>query len=214
MVIYRIYNEWKSCSLLPLLSTKDLHVIESYVHFQFPESTRIVRAYWEGRESIWHYLSFEFDKNNIKQFMESLHWDKEIVGEFSGNLSWHEEQDPQKLDDFTGAIIKDFYGPGSHPPPERLEWWNPDREKIGLVFCIEEAELKDIPAYVYTFILLEELETTCRAYVYIRWDGFEGSWGYLQRFRKLFPWHPDWKHRERKSKPYPLRNEENDVLAQ
>ncbi len=191
-----------------VLNQKDLHVIETYTHVEFPSTTKIVRAYWDITENEKLYLYFEFDKNDIQKFMKMPNMDQSEFEHFDGEYIWEKVQDPNHFISTWQPIMKQYRAFLSDKrDEEELKWWAIDKGEIYWEFEIWSAKLRESGVYIDQYILLEEIDATCRVFLYMQWKPL-GSRKYMENIRKVFPWHSDWRYREKESVPYPFLDEE------
>lgn len=213
VVTFITMNPWnkKEPSQLPSVFTKeDIVTVESFVHFKFPDSTKIIKTYWDLSDSSWLYMFFEFDEKDVELFKESLNWDK-AVENVVGDMNWRKVQSPEEIASFAKPVIKVYYPPwikigwDRPSPSEELEWWRPNKENIDWIFEISQAKLKNVNVVVNKMvILLEKEKSGYRVYVIMAWDIFEGAEVYIQRIQSLFPFNPHWEYRIRESKINPM----------
>ena len=201
---YGLFNKIKSSSPPSKITAKEIQSIESYLNFEFPESTKVIKAYWHGTDPPHYRFFFEFDKKDFDHFIESFDWDVELEG-YKKDYGWQSEQDFQDFKQLAGPIVKqDRVFLGKPGPSEELVWWKPDTKKIKKVFWINDIKLRNEDVYIVSYyVLLIEAEVTYKAYVQASWTSLDGS--YMTNWWNLFPWHKRWKFRERESVPYPLR---------
>lgn len=205
-VLIFILSEIKIVLPPKMITAKEIPIIESYLHFQFPKSTKIIKAYWAPGDSTRYYLFFEFDNKDVDRFLKTLHWDEEIEKNYKGDVGWQSEQNVPEIEQLCDPILKaDRVFFGTPESSEVLEWWKPNKSKVDKVFWLSDAKLRDVDVYVINVaILLEQLEKTCQVYVYASWESLEDG-GYMNKWYHLFPYDEHWKYRETQSIPNPLQ---------
>jgi hypothetical protein len=198
-------------SLPPSVFTQeDISKMESFVNFKFPDSTKIIKTYWDHTDYSRLYLFFEFDKSDVDIFKSGIYWDK-AIDKVVGDMSWKKIQNPYEIGFFTPWVLKMYHAPwikigrDRSRPSEELEWWKPNKEKIEWAFEISQAKLKNVNVFFNkVVILLENGENSCRAFVFMSWYNTEGAELYMQNIESLFPIDPRWEYRIRESKMNPM----------
>lgn len=213
VILICILNREKESPFPPKLSSRDIQIIESHVKFEFPESTKIIKAYWDIRNSSWLNLFFEFDKKDVKRFMKSVYWN-EAIDKQKRDIAWYKVEDPKRAESLIDPVFKEEHRPifgsdhGYHED-EELEWWKPNKEKIRWILEVSDAKLRDANVVVERVdIFLEESDKSYRVYFQMSWTGLQGSNSYLQEIRNIFPFDSHWEKRMTESQPYPKLKKE------
>ena len=174
-ILYTLPKAIKANLMPPKLSHKDITVIEKFCHFQFPQSTNIIKIYWDAWDSEKLYICFEFDKKDLATFMNSLSWKKDDFKFYNGNLEWRKVEHTDNFHLPMSVKKRVHSWIGIPKQEEDLEWWIFDNNKIKWVFHVEEAGLNKWDLILDQSIILEDVTDLIRGFVFMDWNSFEKS---------------------------------------